>query len=317
MQDVPFVSIVMPLYNKRPYVRRAIDSVRAQSFTDWELIVIDDGSTDGSTDEIPRDEQRIRIFRQPNAGPSAARNRGIRVASGTFLTFIDADNYYYPHKLEQEMTFLEKESMVSWMVSTYNYETKDGVKLRKICDIHGNDLTGQPVVYNNATTQLTIRDWHIDGLCIRTDVLRRLNGFREDMRCYEITEFYIRCALLEPKVTINPDPLFCVVDVPDSAFKDSSHRIDGMRKMGESLYDLSNQYPQFSDYLVRRGRRAMLSHVAGLICKGEDIQAKDFLVNVYPYHKDVRWLIKRIYVGLPIFARRIICRNSFYPKHPR
>ena len=78
MTTHPFISVIMPLYNKRPYVRRAIHSVQKQTFTDWELIIVDDGSTDDSPTEIPQNEPRIRFFQQANAGPAAARNHGIR-----------------------------------------------------------------------------------------------------------------------------------------------------------------------------------------------------------------------------------------------
>ena len=94
----------MPLYNKRAYVRRAIESVQKQTFRHWELIIIDDGSDDGSPEEIPESDGRIRFYKQTNAGPSIARNNGIKKARGKFVTFIDADDYYYPFKLEQEMT---------------------------------------------------------------------------------------------------------------------------------------------------------------------------------------------------------------------
>jgi glycosyltransferase involved in cell wall biosynthesis len=70
----------MPLYNKRDYVRRAIDSVVNQTFTEWELVIVDDGSTDGSASKIPGDDPRLRLYRQTNAGPAAARNRGISMA---------------------------------------------------------------------------------------------------------------------------------------------------------------------------------------------------------------------------------------------
>ena len=96
------VSVIIPLYNKRSYVRRAIKSVREQKFPNWELIIIDDGSTEGSASEIPTDDGRIRVLEQENAGPAAARNRGIRNARGEFVAFLDADDYYYPQKLEED-----------------------------------------------------------------------------------------------------------------------------------------------------------------------------------------------------------------------
>ena len=66
MTTIPLITVIMPLYNKRPYVKRAIMSVQKQTFSNWELIIVDNGSTDGSTDEIPCDDPKIRLFKQTN-----------------------------------------------------------------------------------------------------------------------------------------------------------------------------------------------------------------------------------------------------------
>ena len=96
---MPRLSIIVPVYNAELYLGRAVASVRAQSFSDWELILVDDGSADGSSALLERcaaEDGRIRVFRQANAGPSAARNRGIEEASGEYLAFLDADDFLAP-----------------------------------------------------------------------------------------------------------------------------------------------------------------------------------------------------------------------------
>jgi glycosyltransferase involved in cell wall biosynthesis len=93
-------SIVMPLYDKAPFVEEAIASVLNQSVEDWELIVVDDGSTDGGgelVEKIPDD--RVRVIRQANAGVAAARNAGIEHARGQWTTFLDPDDWYHPEYL--------------------------------------------------------------------------------------------------------------------------------------------------------------------------------------------------------------------------
>lgn len=86
-------SVVIPLYNKRPYVARAIQSVLDQTYRDFELIVVDDGSTDGSTDiAASYTDARLKLIRQANGGEAAARNAGIRTASGAHIAFLDADD---------------------------------------------------------------------------------------------------------------------------------------------------------------------------------------------------------------------------------
>ena len=95
------IAVVMPVYNRAATVGRAIQSVLDQDFADFELIVVDDGSIDGTLQVIERiDDSRLRLMRQPaNAGSNAARNRGINEARAPLIAFLDSDDAYLPHKL--------------------------------------------------------------------------------------------------------------------------------------------------------------------------------------------------------------------------
>lgn len=96
------ISIVIPLYNKGPYIERALRSVLAQTYGDWELIIIDDGSTDDGPELAkPFLSDRVRLIHQENAGVSIARNRGADLASGDYVVFLDADDEWLPAYLER------------------------------------------------------------------------------------------------------------------------------------------------------------------------------------------------------------------------
>jgi glycosyltransferase involved in cell wall biosynthesis len=96
----PLVSIIMPCYNGEVFLAEAVDSVLGQTLQDFELIVVDDGSTDGSSAVLARYGHRIGVIRQCNRGVSAARNAGIEAARGEFIAFLDADDYWEPEFLE-------------------------------------------------------------------------------------------------------------------------------------------------------------------------------------------------------------------------
>lgn len=106
-------SVIMPLYNKASYVRKAVESVVGQTYRDWELIVVDDGSTDGGGDIVTAiADPRIRLVRQENAGVSAARNRGVALSReaafrSPYICFLDADDWWEPTFLEEMSALIE------------------------------------------------------------------------------------------------------------------------------------------------------------------------------------------------------------------
>jgi len=109
MADVPAVSVVIPLYNKGPYIARALNSVLAQIFQDFEVIVVDDGSTDNGA-EVVRGfrDPRVRLIQQENQGVSAARNRGIEEARAELVAFLDADDEWLPEFLDTVLRLRSK-----------------------------------------------------------------------------------------------------------------------------------------------------------------------------------------------------------------
>jgi len=106
------VDIVIPLYNKAACVGRAIRSILNQTMTDWSLIVVDDGSTDNGPDVVRTfNDPRIRLIQQQNAGPGAARNRGIAEATSEYIAFLDADDEWLPFHLENSLFAIETQAV--------------------------------------------------------------------------------------------------------------------------------------------------------------------------------------------------------------
>ena len=108
---MPLLSIIIPVYQAEKYLGKCIDSILNQAFSDFELILVDDGSTDGSEkicDEYARKDKRIKVIHQANQGVSSARNTGLAYASGEYITFVDADDWIEQNLFQECMKVAEK-----------------------------------------------------------------------------------------------------------------------------------------------------------------------------------------------------------------
>lgn len=112
----PAVSVIVAAYNAERYIAETLDSIQAQKFRDFEVIVVDDGSTD-QTAQIVAGYPEVRCLRQPNRGQPVARNAGIAAARGKYIAFVDADDLWLPAKLEKQIAYLESHPQVAWIYS--------------------------------------------------------------------------------------------------------------------------------------------------------------------------------------------------------
>jgi len=103
--NTPFVSVIIPTYNRAWSLKKAIDSVLEQDYKNFELIVVDDGSTDDTEALVSEYAKSVKFVQQPNLGVSAARNKGISISSGSLISFLDSDDYWEPKKLSTQVEF--------------------------------------------------------------------------------------------------------------------------------------------------------------------------------------------------------------------
>jgi glycosyltransferase involved in cell wall biosynthesis len=115
----PLVTVIMPVFNAEKYIYSAIESLILQTYQNWELIIINDGCTDGTEDEILKfDDSRIRYFKQENKGVSAARNVGLNAMKGSFFCFLDADDCYTSNSIESRIKVFETNPEVEFVDGT-------------------------------------------------------------------------------------------------------------------------------------------------------------------------------------------------------
>lgn len=119
-------SVIIAVYNGAQTIRRAIESVLSQTWPAHEIIVVDDGSTDTTAQEVAQFGERVRYVHQANAGVSAARNAGARLATGDWLAFLDADDWYYPERLRRHASFLARDPDLDFLTGDYDYVAADG-----------------------------------------------------------------------------------------------------------------------------------------------------------------------------------------------
>lgn len=205
------VSVVIPLYNKASYVQRALDSIAHQTFSDFELIVVDDGSTDdGGRIVASHPDPRFRLITQTNAGPGPARNRGIAEARGDFIAFLDADDEWLPDYLEESVRLLEAYGPDVASITSGYIEHPSGISREAMWRERGIKDGVHRIESATAPTQVVdmlayMSPW---STMVRADVIRRWGGFYDKERClYAEDAFLWLKVLLNERVAFNLHPL--------------------------------------------------------------------------------------------------------------
>lgn len=180
------VTVIVPLFNKARYVRRCLESVLAQTLEAFEVIVVNDGSTDGSERALEGiHDPRVRVLHQENAGPGAARNRGIQAAGGEFLAFLDADDEWFPEYLESSVRALEETPDAASVTSSW-IEEPSGRNTEAMWRRRGLYEGPQRITArtNPAVAVQMLAFMHPCATLARKDVIRTYGGFYEQHCLY-------------------------------------------------------------------------------------------------------------------------------------
>ena len=184
------VSVIIPVYNGAATIGRALASVFAQTFTDYEVVAINDGSTDDTASVLAGYGDRIRTLNEPNRGPSVARNTGVRASVAKYIAFLDDDDEWMPEKLARCVPVLDADPNCG-LVYTF------AIKVDARGDFIGSQsqADGRPDGVESPTMQAMLtRPWNVvpSQLVVRRDVVERCGGFHERLLSCEDLDFLLR-----------------------------------------------------------------------------------------------------------------------------
>lgn len=165
---MPKVSIITPLYNKAAYIADTIQSVLSQTYSNWEMLVVDNGSTDDSWEEAQAfQDSRIRLLQSPKQGPGAARNYGLNLAQGEWIQFLDADDLLEPNHLEQQLLDTKQNPDAEIIACCWQEFTDENPTLKILKQPAG---IGQPIQSLRDTT-ITFAPWGVHAALVKRSVL--------------------------------------------------------------------------------------------------------------------------------------------------
>lgn len=264
---VPAVSVVIPVYNRAETIRAAIESVLRQTWTDFELLIVDDGSVDATmTEAATVRDPRIRLLSNPrNLGAAAARNTGIRAARGTWVAFQDSDDEWLPGKLEKQMARLTAPE-ASYVAAYCGMLIVGGVD-----DDSGAEGSARPQMRYYPGPEMEGLDGDVlpalkctsvistQTFVVRREILTRIGGFDEDLEVLEDWDCALRVAMCGPIAFVD-EPLVIQRFSANSLTRGDRRRLESRVRLVEKHLSLLEEEPDtlaLHHYVTAGGHRRL------------------------------------------------------------
>lgn len=292
---MPLVSVIIPTYNSARFLPDAIDSVLKQTYRSYEIIVVNDGSTDNTSEVLCRYSGKITVSEQRNRGVAAARNTGIRAAQGEYIAFLDADDLWLPDKLALQLPLFERNPDVGLVYGYFAYVDEEGQFLR---EKEGRWYRGR--VPGKAVFNISIRTGTV---VVRKDCFETVGLFDENLKVCEDVNMWVRLAALY-ELDYVPRLVAKFRSRTDSLTEDKIL----VRK--ECINHVQRSYEHFKERL-RISRRVYQLAIEKVLCRmgreavmgGETRVGREFLLkavsaNLYDIRslrqkmKEIEWLLR-------------------------
>lgn len=226
-------SVVIPTYNRADLLREALDSVLAQEFKEFEVIVVDDGSTDDTESVVRSYGKRIQFLQQQNSGPGAARNLGIKQARGKFVTFLDSDDLWFPWTLKCHYDVITDNPEASFIAGR-------SVRFSNLSDLNAvrRESSIDVCLYSDYLATSSESTWILPGsVAIKRDLLLKVGGLAPQRMNAEDSDLWLKLGTAPAFALIESPPIFAYRSNPGSAIAYLPHSYLGTKHLIEKEKD--------------------------------------------------------------------------------
>ena len=273
---MPQVSVIIPTYNRAPLVEEAIRSALAQDFKDFELVVVDDGSTDGTRQTLKRYADSIAILHQENRGVSSARNAGIKHSQGAYISFLDSDDLWLPGKLSTQVSFFETHPQ-ALICQTEEIWLRKGVRVnpRKVHKKYSGEI------FEHCLSLCRVSP---SSAMIRRTLFDEVGLFDEDLPACEDYDLWLRVACRHPIYLIDEPLIIKRGGYPDQLSRQfegiDRFRIRALTKILESNHLTPHHYHLALKELKRKCR----IYGEGCLKRGKKEEGEEYLALPLKYN---------------------------------
>ncbi|BAZ17169.1 glycosyltransferase involved in cell wall biogenesis [Calothrix sp. NIES-4071] len=301
------VSVIVPAYNVRNYIHDSLASLKCQSFQDFEVLIVDDGSTDDTANVVQtfiQQDSRFRLLQKQNGGLSSARNYGIRHARGKYIALLDGDDTYHPNKLANHVAHLEKNPQVGVVYSASKAIRDDGRPTFI-------SLSGKPI-YSDPLKALLCKNFvgHGSNAIFRKCLIDDVGEFDENLRSSEDIDFWLRVAATQKWQFLREPSILCYYRVRPSGL---SFNVLQMQRCNEQVIQSAYQRSkELVEPMLPTAYAYMYRYLARLAMQSGDIEtSRSFIDKALAsdksiFYRDARSLLTLLAVMLAPIGKSAI-----------